>query len=90
MKNYHVSYTPEAEKIIGKLDNSVRKRISDWIMTNLEGCENPRWQGKALKGNLKNYWRYRVGDCRIIAQIQDDKIIILVVDVDKLNDIYKK
>lgn len=90
MKSYHVDYTPEAQKIIDKLDNSVRNRINNWIKDNLEGCENPRWQGKALKGQFKGRWRYRVGDYRIIAQIQDDKVIILVVDVDKRNDVYKK
>ena len=90
MKSYHVDYTPEAQKIIDKLDNSVRNRINNWIKDNLEGCENPRWQGKALKGQFQGRWRYRVGDYRIIAQIQDDKVIILVVDVDKRNDVYKK
>ena len=90
MKSYHVDYTPDAQKIIAKLDNSVRNRINNWLLTNLEGCENPRWQGKALKGNLKGRWRYRVGDYRIIAQIQDDRVVILIVDVNKRNDAYKK
>lgn len=89
MKSYHVDYTPKAKKILDSLDNSVRNRINNWLLTNLEGCENPRWQGKALKGNLKGRWRYRVGDWRIIADIQDEKIIILVVDVVKRNDAYK-
>ena len=43
-----------------------------------------------MEGELKKYWRYRVGDYRLIADIQDDKILILIVDVDKRNDIYKK
>ena len=90
MKKYHVDYSPDAQKIIDKLDSSVKKRINNWIVNNLEGCENPRWQGKALKGNLKGRWRYRVGDYRIIADIQDDKVVILIVDVKKRNDAYKK
>ena len=90
MKSYKVDYTTEARKIIDKLDNSVSKRILDWIKNNLEGCENPRAQGKALRGNLKGRWRYRVGSYRIIAQIQDDKVVILIVDVDKRNDVYKR
>ena len=89
MKSFHVDYTPDAQKIIDKLDNSVRTRILDWIKKNLEGCENPRLHGKALKGNLKGRWRYRVGDYRIISEIHDDKVVILVVDVDKRNDAYK-
>lgn len=90
MKSYHVDYTPKAKKIIDELESSVRKRITDWINKTLEGCENPRFRGKLLKGNLQGYWRYRVGDYRVIAQIQDDKVIILIVNVDKRNDVYKK
>ena len=78
-----------AERKLDKLDASVRKRIKQWIETNLEGCENPRRRGKPLEGELSGFWRYRVGDYRIIAEIQDDKIIIFVINVDKRNDIYK-
>ncbi|MBQ3451469.1 MAG: type II toxin-antitoxin system RelE/ParE family toxin [Selenomonadaceae bacterium] len=54
-----------------------------------EGCENPRAKGKALEGEWEGYWRYRVGNYRLVAEIQDDKIIILIINVDKRNDIYK-
>ena len=90
MKKYTVNFSPAGEKALEKLDNSVAIRIKNWINNNLEGCENPRYKGRALIGNLAGYWRYRVGDYRIIAEIQDDKIIILIVDVDKRNDIYNK
>ncbi|MBQ6297379.1 MAG: type II toxin-antitoxin system RelE/ParE family toxin [Selenomonadaceae bacterium] len=89
MKKFSVKYDPHALKKIGKLDAPVRKRIKKWIEKNLEGCENPRRRGKPLDGEFSGYWRYRVGDYRIIADIQDDKIIIFVINVDKRNDIYK-
>lgn len=90
MKKYSVIILPSAEKEIKKLDETVRKRIKKWIDDNLKNCEDPRHQGKALTGNLKGNWRYRVGKYRIVAEIQDDKVIILIVDVDKRNDIYKR
>ena len=71
------------------MDSSIRVRIVNWLEKNLEGCENPRRRGKPLEGDLSGFWRYRVGDYRIIADIQDDKIIIFVINVDKRNDIYK-
>ncbi|MBQ7217767.1 MAG: type II toxin-antitoxin system RelE/ParE family toxin [Synergistaceae bacterium] len=71
------------------MDSSVRGKIYDWINKHLEGCDNPRAYGKALKGNRKGYWRYRVGDYRIIADIQDDKIVIIITDVGHRGDIYK-
>jgi len=90
MKKYTVNLMSTAQKALDKLDEPVRKRILKWIRNNLEECENPRWKGINLINHSKGNWRYRVGDYRIIAQIQDDKVIILVVDVDKRNDVYKK
>ena len=90
MKSYSVKFSPDAEKALQKLDAVIVRRIKNYVQTKLEGCENPRQYGKALEGNLKTFWRYRVGDYRIVADIQDDKILILVVDVDKRNDIYNK
>ena len=55
----------------------------------MKDCENPRWNGKPLHGTLKGKWRYRVGDYRLIAEIHDEEILILILEVDKRNDIYK-
>ncbi len=65
------------------------KKIYDWINKHLEGCNNPRAFGKALRGNRKGYWRYRVGDYRIIADIQDSKIVIIITDVGYRGNVYK-
>ena len=89
VKKYSVEISPRARRKLDKLDAPVRKRIENWIDKNLDGCENPRHRGKPLEGDFAGQWRYRVGDWRIIAEIQDDKIIILIINVDKRNDIYK-
>ena len=89
MKKFSVEYNPHALKKINKFGPPVRDRIKTWIETNLQGCKNPRKCGKPLEGKFSGYWRYRVGDYRIIVDIQDDKIVILVINVDKRNDIYK-
>lgn len=89
MKKYSVEISPKARKKMDKLDVPVRKRVEAWIDKNLEGCENPRAKGKPLEGEFEGQWRYRVGDYRLVAKIQDDKIIILIINVDKRNDIYK-
>lgn len=64
---YTVNYRPEALKTLRKLDPNVSKMILKWIDKNLVDCENPRIHGKALKGNLKGIWRYRVDDYRVFA-----------------------
>lgn len=86
---YSVRYKKSAEKKIERLDLPVRKRIKEWIEKNLEGCENPRHTGKALEGEWYGYWRYRVGNYRLVAKIIDNEIVIIIVNVDKRNDIYK-
>lgn len=90
MKKYSLEISPAARKKIKKLDAPVRKRITKWIEENLVDCENPRFQGKNMIDYPNANWRYRLGKYRILVDIQDDKIIILVVDVDKRNDVYKK
>ena len=89
MKSYKVAYKRRAQKFVEKLDKPIQERIKSWVEKNLEGCENPRLRGLPLEGDLRNYWRYRVGDYRIVANIQDERIIIMIVNVDKRNDVYK-
>lgn len=78
---YSVAYTKKAEKIIEKLDTQIKNRIKKYIDDNLVNCENPRLRGRALTSNLSGNWRYRVGNYRIIANIEDDKILITVIDI---------
>lgn len=83
---YHVEYSDDAQKSMERLlrkDPQSAARIYVWIGKNLDGCEDPRRTGKALEADFKGTWRYRVGDFRIIADIVDDKVLILVLDVRK-------
>ena len=82
MKSYKVKMSSAARKKLKKMDSTVQRRIVNWLKENLEGCENPRRVGKALSGEQEVYWRYCVGDYRIIAKIEDDKVIIFVVKDD--------
>ena len=87
---YKVDYTKKAEKQLSKLEASLRKRINGWIRTHLEGCEDPTAYGKPLTASLKGYWSYRVGDYRLIADIQDDRVLILIAEVGHRREIYKE
>lgn len=86
---YHVEFTKEALKKLKKLDKYTASLIVGWIRKNLENCENPRIHGKGLIENRSGQWRYRVGDYRIIALIEDEKVTILIVDVGHRKEIYK-
>lgn len=86
---YHVELSKGAEKHLSKMDKPAARSIITWIEDNLEGCENPRLHGKPLVGNRSGEWRYRVGDYRIIADIQDDRVLILVLEVEHRSKVYR-
>ena len=67
----------------------MRKLIYGWLDKNLHNCENPRWQGKVLKGKLQGLWRYRIGVYRVIAQINDDRLIIIALSIGHRKEVYK-
>ena len=85
---YSVEYSQRAVKELKKLDRYTQRMIFSWIDKNLNGCENPRLHGKALTANRKGQWRYRVGDYRLITDIQDDRIVILILSVGHRKSIY--
>ena len=85
---FTVEYSKKAEKEIDKLDRNIRRFILSWINKNLVGCENPRQYGSALTGNHKNHWRYRIGNYRVIADIKDDKITIVIITVGHRKNAY--
>ena len=85
---YSVEYTAGAIKQLRKLDGYTRKLILSWIEKNLVGCADPRQHGKGLTANRSGQWRYRVGDYRILAEIQEDKVVILVLNVGHRREIY--
>jgi mRNA interferase RelE/StbE len=87
---YKILFDRNADKQLKKIDKTQQRIIVNWITKNLENTNDPRVFGKALKGNLKDYWRYRIGDYRIIAEINDDEVKILIIEIGHRKDIYKK
>ena len=86
---YHVEFTARALKELKKLDKQTAALILGWIRKNLEGCDNPRAHGKGLTANRSGEWRYRVGDYRLLAEIQDGKLVILMLTAGHRSEIYK-
>ncbi|WP_304179873.1 type II toxin-antitoxin system RelE/ParE family toxin [Leptotrichia trevisanii] len=85
---YKVIIRQKAEKQLNKLDDSMKLKIMRYIKQNLNNTDNPKKFGKALRYNLKGFWRYRVENYRIIAKIEKDELIILIVQIDKRDKIY--
>ncbi|MGN0461542.1 MAG: type II toxin-antitoxin system RelE/ParE family toxin [Ruminococcus sp.] len=87
---YKVEYTKQAVKQLKKLDKPTASLIIGWIEKNLVDCENPRQYGKGLVANHRGEWRYRIGNYRLIADIQDEKIVILILSIGHRREIYEK
>jgi len=85
---YEVRFEKRAQKILKKMDKHQAFMIMSWIKKNLVNTTNPRQFGKGLTGNKSGEWRYRVGDYRIISHIDDEKIIILILEIGHRRDIY--
>ena len=88
--SFRVEFTESARKEFKKLDIYTQKIILLWLHKNLEGCEDPRIHGKPLSANRVGQWRYRIGDYRVIAKIEDDKLIILVIAVGHRREVYDR
>ena len=84
---WKIEFTASAEKELAKLDKSGAKRIIKFLRERVSG--EPRSSGKVLKGEYSGLWRYRVGDYRLICEICDDKISVLVVRVGHRKEVYR-
>jgi len=86
--SYDVIYNKSVQKYLEKMDTQVSLRITTWIEKNLAGCEDPRSVGKALRGKYTGAWRYRIGEYRVIVDIKDKELIIIVIDIGSRKNIY--
>ena len=88
MKKYEVELSERFKKEFRKLDKYTQKIIRAWMDKNLVDCENPRQHGKGLTANRSGQWRYRIGDYRLICQIEDEKMIILALSIGHRKEVY--
>jgi len=87
---WKVELDPAAERELGKLDPQVARRILAFLHGRVTVLDDPRSIGEALKGSrLGEFWKYRVGDCRIISSIEDGALRILVVRIGNRREVYR-
>ena len=85
---WNVDFTATARKQLKKIDKKWQSKILDYLEDEVTTLENPQTKGKALVGDRKGLWRYRVGDYRIICDIIDNEVVILVVIVGHRKNVY--
>jgi mRNA interferase RelE/StbE len=87
---YGVELSAEVVRELGKLDQQQAKRILKFLHERVAKLEDPRSIGKALHGSrLGEFWKYRVGDYRLICKIEDDRLIVLVLRIGHRKEVYR-
>jgi mRNA interferase RelE/StbE len=85
-----IEFDPGALDDLKKLDRPVQQRLVGFLRTRVANLKNPRSIGEPLSGaRLGSYWKYRVGDWRIICDIQDRRIVVRVLRIGKRRDVYR-
>lgn len=88
---WRIEFEDAALKELAKLDKPVARRILAFLRERVADLEDPRSVGEALKGSrLGDFWKYRVGDYRIVASIQDEALCVLVLKVGNRSGVYRR
>ena len=85
--SWKIKVTREAEKELARIDKQEAKRIISYLRN--RAALNPRQWGKALQGDLAALWRYRVGDYRVLCEIRDAEVTVLVIRVAHRKEVYR-
>ena len=87
---WRIEFVPAAAKELKKLGTSEAARIIATLETRIAELDDPRTLGSALTGDLGGLWRWRIGDYRVVARIEDERITILVVRVAHRREVYRR
>ena len=86
---WQIEYDEKALKALKRLDRQVAERIVNTLEQKIARSDNPRSDGKLLSGRLAEYWRYRIGDYRVICLLKDEVMTVLVVDIGHRSSVYQ-
>lgn len=87
---WRIEIDEAAKKDLAKLDKPVARRVTAFLRERVSTLDDPRSIGEALKGSkLGDFWKYRVGDYRVIASIEDGALRILVVKIGNRREVYR-
>lgn len=87
---WNVELVDTAKRQLARLDRKWQAAILDYLEDEISPLEDPRSRGKALVGDRRGLWRYRVGDYRILCELRDSELIVLVVTIGHRSQVYRK
>ena len=86
---WQIELTEAARKQLKKMGHTDAKRIRDYLRERVQPLEDPRQLRKPLQGQMGELWRYRVGDYRLIAHLEDDRVCVLIVRIGHRREVYR-
>jgi mRNA interferase RelE/StbE len=86
---WRIEFDPRAEKDFRKIGPDATRRIRQYLYEQIASLAEPRQRGKALKGQWAEYWRYRIGDYRVVCELRDETLVVLVVRVAHRKEVYR-
>lgn len=89
MTQWQLRTSPQFDKAARRLDRAVLRRVKAYLEQVCQ-LDDPRQRGKGLTGDLAGYWRYRVGDWRVIAEIRDEELIIIAIGLGHRSTVYRE
>ncbi len=87
---YRIETTERFDREFRKLDRYTQRMIKAWMDRNISETDNPRQHGKGLTSNRRGQWRYRIGDYRLLCEIQDDRLVILALTIGHRREVYRR
>lgn len=86
---WEIEYNPEALKDLRRLDHAIQREILDYMERRISRAEDPRQFGKPLRGSRFGLWRYRLRDYRIVCELRDKRLVVLVVSIGHRSTVYE-
>jgi mRNA interferase RelE/StbE len=87
---WRIEIDPAAQRELDKLDRSVARRILKFLYQRLGQLDDPRKVGERLQGTLSEFWRYRVGDYRLICSLENERLVVLVLRIGHRREVYRR
>jgi mRNA interferase RelE/StbE len=87
---WKIEFARAAQKELEKLDKPVARRILNFLYQRVGKLDDPRKIGQKLQGTLSEFWKYRVGDYRLICSLENDRLVVLVLRIGHRREVYKR
>lgn len=89
-QKWTIEFDPSAQKELDELDKPIARRIAKFLCERLGKLDDPRKIGVRLQGTLSEFWRYRVGNYRIICSLEHERLVVLVLRIGHRREVYRQ